>query len=151
MASVASSASPPQDTATGTNIMVAGIVFQMAAITVLCVLFAVFLRRVRRGGREPLARRTGILVGAAGASILFIYVRSVYRTVELLQGWDGYLITREVYFVVLDGAMMVAAVGVFNAVHPGWFLRGEKTTTTMTGGEREREKGGVCLAPGGAV
>jgi hypothetical protein len=54
--------------------------------------------------------------------VLCIYVRSIYRTIELLQGWKGYLITHEEYFVALDGAMMVAAVVVFNVVHPGWLL-----------------------------
>lgn len=50
-----------------------------------------------------------------------IYVRSIYRTIELLQGWTGFLITHEVYFVVLDGAMMVLAVGIFNLFHPALF------------------------------
>ncbi|KAL1618954.1 hypothetical protein SLS56_010325 [Neofusicoccum ribis] len=129
MASVASSANPPEDTATGTNIMVAGIVFQMAAITVFCALFVVFIQRVRRaektGQGVALSRGTKILIAATSTCIIFIYVRSIYRTIELLQGWDGYLITHEPYFIVLDGAMMVAAAAVFNAVHPARFLRAD--------------------------
>lgn len=42
--------------------------------------------------------------------------------IELSQGWTGYVITHEVYFIVLDGAMMVIAVGIFNIFHPGWLL-----------------------------
>ncbi|KAB8227031.1 RTA1 domain-containing protein [Aspergillus alliaceus] len=62
------------------------------------------------------------LVAATSASVAFIYIRSIYRTVELLQGWSGYLITHEKYFIVLDSAMMVAAVGVFNVFHPAWLM-----------------------------
>ncbi|KAH7063679.1 RTA1 like protein-domain-containing protein [Macrophomina phaseolina] len=119
LASIASSATPPEDTAPGTNIMVAGIVFQMAAITAFFALFIVFLRRAK-----GLQRSLQVLVGATVVSVVFIYVRSIYRTVELLEGWDGYLITHEVYFIVLDGAMMVGAVVVFNVVHPARYLGG---------------------------
>lgn len=62
------------------------------------------------------------LLGAMILSVVCIYIRSIYRTIELLQGWDGYLITHESYFIGLDGAMMIVAVAVFNFVHPGWFL-----------------------------
>lgn len=144
MASVAASATPARDTAAGTNIMVAGIVFQMAAITVFCALFAVFLKRTVRAAKKggevtPLSARVKVLVVATTASIAFIYVRSIYRTIELLEGWDGYLITHEVYFVVLDGAMMVCAVAVFNLVHPGWFLVGGDDVRGGRGGKKMSE------------
>ncbi|KAI4233777.1 MAG: hypothetical protein LQ349_004210 [Xanthoria aureola] len=108
------------DTKPGTDTMVAGIIFQLFSITVFVYFFGVFLKRVRN---QVLPRNLKILVAAACFSVLMIYVRSIYRTVELLQGWDGYLITHQVYFVVLDGALMVAAVGVFNIWNPGWLLR----------------------------
>lgn len=107
------------DTKPGTDTMVAGIVFQLASITVFVYFFFEFLKRVRSQG---LPRDLKILVLAACFSVVTIYVRSIYRTVELLQGWDGYLITHQIYFVVLDGALMVAAVGVFNIWNPGWLL-----------------------------
>ena len=62
------------------------------------------------------------LLGAMVLSVLSIYVRSIYRTIELSQGWSGYLITTERYFIALDGSMMVVAVGIFNFFHPGWLL-----------------------------
>ena len=54
-----------------------------------------------------------------------IMVRNFYRAVELAQGWDGYLITHEVYFAVLDGALMVMAVVVFNLFFPTQYVTGE--------------------------
>lgn len=104
--------------------MVAGIVFQMASITVFVVCAAEFLRRVmaRPQQREWLKTHVMPLMFAMIFSVLCIYIRSIYRTIELLQGWTGYLITHEPYFIGLDGSLMVAAVAVFNFIHPGWFL-----------------------------
>ncbi|RAL15500.1 RTA1 domain-containing protein [Aspergillus homomorphus CBS 101889] len=111
------------DTAPGTHTMVAGIVFQLASITVFVLLAADFVRRTLR--LRLLQSMTGSVVPLLGAmilSVVCIYIRSIYRTIELSQGWSGYLITHEVYFIALDGAMMVIAVGVFNVFHPGWLL-----------------------------
>ena len=52
-------------------------------------------------------------------------VRNFYRAVELAQGWHGYLITHEVYFTVLDGTLMVMAVGVFNLFFPTRYVSGK--------------------------
>ncbi|KAJ6255864.1 hypothetical protein Dda_9323 [Drechslerella dactyloides] len=107
------------DTATGTNIMVAGVIFQMASITVFCVFYAAFLWRSRN---IQIAKAIMWLTYATVLSVTCIYIRSIYRTIELLQGWDGYLITTERFFIALDGAMMVIAVGVYNIVHPALLL-----------------------------
>ncbi|ODQ52269.1 RTA1-domain-containing protein [Saitoella complicata NRRL Y-17804] len=109
------------DTKPGTDVMVAGIVFQLATITIFCYFFVDFLLRSQRVSSSIFGRSRWI-VGATVLSVVTIYIRSIYRTIELVQGWDGYLITRERYFGGLDGAMMVIAVGVFNCVHPGWAL-----------------------------
>ncbi|CRG87042.1 hypothetical protein PISL3812_04056 [Talaromyces islandicus] len=118
MASLATTADPPKDTKPGTHIMVAGIVFQMASITVFAVLFGLFVVRSRSSN---LPRKNYFLLGATAFSTVTIYIRSIYRTIELAEGWTGYLITREPYFIVLDGIMIVLATGVFNVIHPGWF------------------------------
>ncbi|OJK05210.1 hypothetical protein ASPACDRAFT_74723 [Aspergillus aculeatus ATCC 16872] len=111
------------NTEPGTHTMVAGIVFQLASITVFVLLAADFVRRTLR--LRLLQTMTGSVVPLLGAmilSVVVIYVRSIYRTIELSQGWSGFLITHEVYFIVLDGVMMVIAVAVFNVFHPGWLL-----------------------------
>lgn len=125
MAGTAVAAEPPRDTDRGTHIMVAGIVFQMASITAFVALFGIFLQRVRRE-HERLSQRIVALVWASAFSVLLIYIRSIYRTIELSQGWRGYLITNEPYFIGLDGSLMFAAVAVYNLVHPGWALKGGK-------------------------
>ncbi|CAI7580593.1 unnamed protein product [Penicillium glandicola] len=115
------------DTATGTHIMVAGIVFQLVSITIFVVCAVDFIRRtVRKRLLQSVTGSVMPLFAAMILSIVCIYIRSIYRTIELSQGWDGYLITHESYFVALDGVMMVISVGVFNLLHPGWMLPGAK-------------------------
>ncbi|KAJ9094716.1 hypothetical protein QFC21_005874 [Naganishia friedmannii] len=111
-----------EDTTTSTNIMVAGIVFQLAAIVVFVILGADFILRlasdrpyVRRArtihaekSEKTLAsplrdsgmttadeanerKRWMVLLAIVFFSALMIVMRGVYRTIELLQGWSGYL------------------------------------------------------------
>ncbi|KAH7244561.1 RTA1 like protein-domain-containing protein [Fusarium redolens] len=107
----------------GTNIMVAGIVFQLASMSVFVALAIDFLIRSTRQGILKSRKQSSIpILSSMTLSLLCIYLRSIYRTIELSQGWTGYLITHERYFITLDGAMMVIAVGVFNFIHPATFL-----------------------------
>lgn len=121
IAAEAAAATPPRESKTGTHIMVGGIVFQMASITVFVMLFIEFLRRTRKL-KKSLGRKCEILISATAFSCLMIYIRSIYRTIELMQGWSGYIITHQAYFVALDAVLMLLAVTVFNFIHPGWFL-----------------------------
>lgn len=107
--------------------MVAGIIFQMFSITIFVLCAIDFFRRTMRYRLlQSLTGSVAPLFGAMIFSIICIYIRSIYRTIELLQGWTGYLITHESYFIALDGAMMIASVVIFNLLHPGWLLPKEK-------------------------
>ncbi|KAF9640814.1 putative rta1 domain protein [Lasiodiplodia theobromae] len=147
-------------TATGTNIMVGGVVFQMGAMTVFVGLLADFLQRMWRLGRNsgggmmtsgnklPLPQGAKWILLALLTSVAAIYVRSVYRTVELLQGWRGYLIVREGYFVALDAAMMVVAVGVYNVLDPAVLLLPSCVQEGQGEGVRAVRDGEVLLGGG---
>lgn len=126
---------PDGDTELGTNTMVAGIIFQMAAITVFTFFTIDFLRRVvRHKLLYMMTWEVKWLLISTAISVSLLYVRSIYRTIELLEGWSGYLITHEVYFIALDGAMMIAAVAIFNIFHPAWLLPKETSGKSL---ERE--------------
>ncbi|KAG4263681.1 hypothetical protein FPRO04_11342 [Fusarium proliferatum] len=115
----------------GTNTMVAGIVFQLASMSVFVALAIDFLVRSTRRGMLKSGKQSSIpILSAMTLSLLCIYLRSIYRTIELVQGWTGYLITHEQYFIGLDGAMMVIAVGIFNFIHPASFLPRSSTEDT---------------------
>ena len=46
----------------------------------------------------------------------------MYRTIELVDGWEGRIIKNELYFNVMDGAMIVASMYCLNIFHPGQLL-----------------------------
>ncbi|CAF0880546.1 unnamed protein product [Didymodactylos carnosus] len=131
MAAVAENMSTSTDL--GTHIMVGGIVFQMASMA-LYVLFGLefawratkkrpFKKRIATDtpafDRAPLSlgKYKG-LIFAMFLSTLMIFIRSIYRTIELLQGWTGYVITHEPFFDCLDGVPMIIAIAIFTFFHP---------------------------------
>lgn len=60
------------------------------------------------------------------SSVLFIYIRCIYRVIELAQGWSGYLITHEVYIMTLDALMVCLTCAIYVPFHPVFIFR--KTT-----------------------
>lgn len=124
----ASTADDESEQDQGTHIMVAGIAFQLFTMTLFGLLLLDFVRRVLGSNdafRSSTTRGMKLVFGAVGISFVMIYTRSVYRTVELAQGWNGYLISHEAYFIGLDAAIMVVAVGVFVGFDPAVIFRRE--------------------------
>lgn len=63
---------------------------------------------------------------------ILIFVRSIVRVVEYLQGYDGYIITHEAFLYIFDGVVMFFAMIVMNWIHPSEVaacLRGGKAFT----------------------
>ncbi|KAG4438072.1 hypothetical protein IFR05_006438 [Cadophora sp. M221] len=137
-ASIAVQQTPPGDPGVGTHIMVAGIIFQLVAIIVFSILFTwVLVQAFKSRGPALQHIKIRLIIAATLFSVVVIVIRSIYRTIELLQGWEGYLITTERYFIALDGAMMVLAVAIFNVAKPGWAEMGAKEAGESFAGGRE--------------
>lgn len=49
---------------------------------------------------------------------LLIMVRSIFRAVEYLQGFNGYLLSHEGYLYGLDALLMFLVMVVLNVIHP---------------------------------
>jgi len=67
-------------------------------------------------------KRVKLLLLTVAFSSLMIYIRGIYRSIELAQGWRGHVIQHEVYFVWLDGFMMVLCLAGFVIGWVGWLL-----------------------------
>ncbi|KAF7345895.1 putative RTA1-like protein [Mycena venus] len=123
-----------RDPTKGGNIILGGIVFQMVTITVYVLCATEFLLRYLRnrpiGHRlepapsttAPLGRKMKVLVYALAFNTTCLFIRAVYRVIELSDGWSGRIITTQVYFNVLDGAMITLAILTLNVAHPGQLL-----------------------------
>lgn len=55
---------------------------------------------------------------AISAAVVVIYIRCIYRVVELKQGFSGYLVTHEVFLMTLDALMIAISGLIFIPFHP---------------------------------
>lgn len=74
---------------------------------------------------------------AMSFAVLTIFTRCVYRLCELAEGWSGYLITHEWYFIILDALMIALATVTMTIFHPGYAFLG-RTTSIPIGTEKGR-------------
>lgn len=197
---MASSASSTHlDPSNGKNIMTAGIVFQVFAMSIFLGFWLLFLKRCffkvvddeelppdftshsmakptpinfvkmlcnvqsareySSKYREPVynSKYAGIRQRAPfqllplgiTISVIVVYIRCIYRVVELIQGFSGYLMVHEIYLMFLD-ALMIALCGfIFFPLHPIWAIGSENTIKRsvithnqdeISGNEKEQEQ-----------
>lgn len=109
-----------KSTKPGTHIIVAGILIQLFSMTIFSICFGVFLFRSKKL-HTPKNER--LVIGGTILALVCVYIRSFYRTIELFQGWTGYLISHERFFVALDAAMIVIASISLNILDPAVLLK----------------------------
>lgn len=162
---ISSSANTEHMNDIGKNVMIAGIAFQTAAMTVFLGFWFMFIHNIFFKDRNQIETNNSykkstfwnglkLLFNAKGArdykerelerfynikfasvrkhklfiymplalttSVIVIYIRCVYRLVELAQGWHGYLMDHEVFLMTLD-ALMISISGLISIpFHPVW-------------------------------
>jgi RTA1 like protein len=97
-----------EDPVTGTNIMVAGLSFQVASMSFFIILALEYAWRVRRFEKDtprlPVSKtKLALFVGFFSLAVICIFIRCIYRVIELSEGWEGELIKNETIFIVLEG------------------------------------------------
>ncbi|KAG0136693.1 RTA1 like protein-domain-containing protein [Tuber indicum] len=111
-----------KDPAPGNNLMLAGLGFQVFTLVLFMLLCAEYAYRVKNTTQSfdvthaklrSSKKFRGFLAALSLATIL-IFIRSIYRVIEMAQGWDGELTKNETLFFVLEGVMVVIAVLVLN-------------------------------------
>ena len=144
LAATADSGSDTQDL--GTNLMIAGVVFQVVILSVFGYLLSEYtLRTYRRREKLSMAAtemlrsmKFRMFVGAIMIAYLAIFTRCVYRIPELTGGWGNELMRDEPEFsespnfeerdehwlirlqVALEGMMITLAALVLTVFHPGY-------------------------------
>ncbi|KAJ7027781.1 RTA1 like protein-domain-containing protein [Mycena alexandri] len=82
--------------------------------------------RLESRGRGVLDGNLQTMIGALAFSTLLLFIRGIYRIIELAGGWHGRVLHTEVYFNVLDGGMVVLAILIINFAHPGRLLGSQR-------------------------
>ncbi|KAF2726846.1 RTA1-domain-containing protein [Polyplosphaeria fusca] len=126
IAATADNGSNMQDV--GTNLMIAGVIFQVVILAVFGYLLAEYSTRTyRRRSQLSTAAMTlfnsrnfRLFMFAIVTAYVSIFVRCVYRIPELTSGWGSKLMRNEPEFIALEGVMIVIAVLVLTIFHPGY-------------------------------
>lgn len=92
---------------TGSRIFLAGLALQLVSFAIFTFLWAVFGYRIHKNDRALWDSGKGkggwvTLYWAIGWTCIGFLTRSVYRTIELSEGYTGHLATTEWYFYVFD-------------------------------------------------
>lgn len=104
-----------EDPKLGTDIMIGGVIFQLVAMTIFTGFVLDFMRRLSKYG---IPRQYYGVLAAMFVALVAIFARNIFRAVELTEGWSGYLMHHEEYFIALDGSLMAIAVGIFVPLDP---------------------------------
>jgi hypothetical protein len=119
----------------GEYVIIGGLFFQLAIFGIFIVVVSVFHRRMKRSptnkSLEPSIRwrhylTTLYITGG------FIWVRSLFRVIEYLDGNDGYLMRTEAFMFVFDATLIWIVMVWVNWYHPseiGLLLRNELPVT----------------------
>ncbi|KAM5341550.1 hypothetical protein ACJ41O_014581 [Fusarium nematophilum] len=103
----------------GAKVIIAGLFVQLVCFGVFIVIAVAFDRSIRQSptGRSRVVRWKKHMMVLYVASML-IMVRSIFRAVEYLQGFNGYLLKHEVYLYLFDAVLMFLVMVLFNCIHP---------------------------------
>jgi RTA1 like protein len=115
---------------TGQYIIVAGLFMQLLFFGIFMITAVVFYRRITKyptpQSSQSLARGRfswRSLLFALFVTGLAIFVRSIFRVVEYLNGNGGYIQSHEVFAYVFDGVLMLVVMLLMNVFYPGYILR----------------------------
>ncbi|KAL0581773.1 envelope glycoprotein [Marasmius crinis-equi] len=120
----------------GTNLMITGIALQVVMMAIFVILVAEYMfrylhdrpikkRATTEFTRFPLDTRRQILLLAMGLTIVLLFIRGIYRLIELSGGWGSNIMRTEWLFNVFDGAMIFLSMLIWNVAHPAVLLEVE--------------------------
>jgi hypothetical protein len=115
--------SKTKDPTTGKNILMIGLIIQVASFFVFLILLGIFLSKSKKVLWDQKGKKA-FIVALVSATVL-VYLRTCFRLTEVAQGVKAYLFTHEDFFACLEFAPIAGAMVLFNIFHPGWFLRRE--------------------------
>lgn len=109
---------------TGNDMIIGGLFVQVVFFGLFVIAAALFHFKISRNP-TPLALERPWRKHLTGLYIVstLIFVRSIVRCVEYIQGFDGYILKHEVFLYVFDAVPMFFAVVSMNWSHPGEVAR----------------------------
>ncbi|KAG4440929.1 hypothetical protein IFR05_003558 [Cadophora sp. M221] len=121
----------------GTNLMIAGIVWQVATLIAFATLVIDYVFRTRFAWEAVDPEAKALLaqkkfkgfVWAVVIAFVTVFFRCVYRIAEMVGGWANPIMRDEISFIIMEGVMIVVAVIVLTVFHPGYCFPQKRTIT----------------------
>ncbi|GFN19173.1 RTA1 domain-containing protein [Aspergillus tubingensis] len=117
----------------GIQITIVGLIIQLIFFGIFLVTAAVFHKRKLRESSSEMGDETLIsasselhwttLLGALYAVGILILIRSLYRVIEFIDGYGGYIMSHEAFLYVFDALLMSSAMFIMVRYHPSFTLR----------------------------
>jgi len=108
----------------GPKVIIGGLFCQLAFFAFFMAVAARFHLKVRDDGTYTKLRRTHLTALFVASTLIMI--RSVVRVIEYVQGFDGYVSSKEAFLYVFDAALVLTVMVLFNVLHPSQVLSGDK-------------------------
>ncbi|KAH7408998.1 RTA1 like protein-domain-containing protein [Cadophora sp. MPI-SDFR-AT-0126] len=129
---IASIATTQNDVDTGTDIMIAGLIFQVVSLVAFVLLCCDFALRLHKNRNAWSTQNASVFESwifkaflcALAVSTLCIIIRSTFRAIELFDGFTGKLANDQVLYMILEPPMITIAVVALTVFHPGIGFQG---------------------------
>ncbi|KAL2808309.1 RTA1-domain-containing protein [Aspergillus granulosus] len=105
-----------EDPTTANNILLAGLAYQVFAMSIFVLSTGIFEFRARHAVKE---HGLHVFCLIFSISTLMVYMRTIFRLIETAEGLGGKLSTHEVYFACLEFAPIALVALLFCIWHPG--------------------------------
>jgi hypothetical protein len=118
---------------TGSHIITGGLFVQLlffGCFIAVAVHFDLAMHRMPTSTSRTVPWRKHLITLYVGS--VLIMIRSIFRVVEYIQGFDGYILSHEAFLYIFDAVLMLAVMVIFNMVHPS------EVTALMNGGKKAK-------------
>ncbi|KAI9329220.1 RTA1 like protein-domain-containing protein [Zopfochytrium polystomum] len=111
----------------GIKVLIVGLMIQVVSFLGFLALGAAFYFRARAAGRaDPRSEQWLPIFGVEAVCGVLVFVRSVFRVIELWEGFDGTIAKIEWLMYVFDPGFMAVVVYLLAWYHPGRTLGGSR-------------------------
>ncbi|TBU65123.1 RTA1 like protein [Dichomitus squalens] len=132
----------PHKARLGSNIILGGLFVQIISMTFFSFLMGEYAWRRSKDRpfhkvdsiegqyqrSQPMDRNMKMLIFGIIIPTAAVYIRSVYRIIEFIDGFNGSIAHNQVTFIIFDACLVTLALNTLNVMHPGTLLNATAQT-----------------------
>ncbi|KAI0517646.1 RTA1-domain-containing protein [Xylaria bambusicola] len=121
------------------KLVLSGLLAQAVALTIFILIAWFVEHRIKQISSPTIVLNDNTLAHwgnhfrAIQGVTLLIIVRSIVRTVEYVQGPDGFVISHEAFIYIFDAVLMWLVMAIYTVLHPGRLVRDTRRQKNIKG------------------